>query len=34
MILQHKEKWWQEEGRHMFIYHFYDQQQGEETTHF
>ena len=32
MILACKEKWQQEEGRYMFIYHFYDQQQwGEEA---
>ena len=34
MISQHKEKQWQEEGRHMFIYCFYDYQQGgEEASH-
>ena len=33
MISQCKEKQWQEEGRHMFIYHFYDQQQGFKKPH-
>ena len=34
MISWHKEKQWQEEGIHMFIYHYYDQQQGgEEAMH-
>ena len=31
-ILQCKEKQWQEEGRHMFIYCFYDQQEGDEEA--
>ena len=30
MIVQHNEKQWLEEGRHMLIYHYYDQQQGGE----
>ena len=33
MISWNKEKWWQEEGRHMFIYCFYDQQQGLRKPH-
>ena len=33
-MIWHKEKRWQEEGRSMFIYCLYDQQQGgEEATH-
>ena len=32
-ISWHKEEWQQEEGRHMFIYCYYDQRQGgEEAT--
>ena len=34
MISWSKEKQWQEEGRHMFVFCFYDQQEwGEETMH-